>query len=209
MPAVTNASERLQPDAPAPGDRSADEHGGIAPDVLAAAARGDEDAWREIVRAYGRRIYALAKSRLRDPELAEEVTQSVFATVAGKLGGAGYEERGRFEAWLFRVAMNRVRDAVRRARREHRGVEDAASLAAGAVEDRAERIELDRLRGALAMLGEADREVIELRHHGQMGFREMAELLGAPVGTLLARHHRALRKLREMMESDEMHGGAA
>ena len=51
-------------------------------------------------------------------------------------------------------------------------------------------------------LSPADREVIELRHHAQMGFKQMSEVLDEPLGTLLARHHRALRKLREILERD-------
>jgi RNA polymerase sigma-70 factor (ECF subfamily) len=49
-------------------------------------------------------------------------------------------------------------------------------------------------------LTDTDRDVIELRHHGGLSFKQIAELLDEPLGTLLARHHRALRKLRETME---------
>lgn len=52
-------------------------------------------------------------------------------------------------------------------------------------------------------LSDADREVVELRHHGQMAFKDIAELLSQPVGTVLARHHRALRKLRDMIGQPE------
>ena len=45
----------------------------------------------------------------------------------------------------------------------------------------------------MARLHDADREVIELRHHGGLSFKQIAELLDEPLGTLLARHHRALR----------------
>ena len=56
------------------------------------------------------------------------------------------------------------------------------------------------MRRAMGELGDSDREVIELRHHGQMSFKEMAEVLDEPMGTLLARHHRALKKLRGIMD---------
>ena len=51
-----------------------------------------------------------SRRRSEGCELAEEITQSVFVTVASKLVGGGYTEQGRFESWLFRVAMNRIRD---------------------------------------------------------------------------------------------------
>ena len=58
-------------------------------DALAAAALGDERAWRTIVDLYARRIFALAKSRVRNTDMAEEITQSVFCTVAAKLSSGG------------------------------------------------------------------------------------------------------------------------
>jgi RNA polymerase sigma-70 factor (ECF subfamily) len=177
----------------------------LAP-LLKAASRGDPGAWRELVNRYSRRVYALAKSRCRNEDVAEEIAQSVFATIAMKLGSGQYTEVGRFEAWLFRVTMNRVRDTVRRAKRRPE-MHDAEALAdqpdrsEGAEEGGVDRASLGRLRDAMASLSEADREVIELRHHGGMSFKQMSEVLEEPVGTLLARHHRALRKLREVMES--------
>lgn len=173
--------------------------------TLEAAARGDADAWRRLVHLYSGRIFALAKSRCRDPEVAEEITQSVFATVAAKLGAGGYSEQGRFESWLFRIAMNRVRDLIRKNKRrtEFSGEERIEAAAECRQTGGADLQELDRLRAALEQLSEADREVVELRHHGDMSFKQIADVLDEPLGTLLARHHRALRKLREIMEAPQ------
>lgn len=169
--------------------------------VLAAAASGDEDAWRCLVELYGRRVFALAKTRCGSIELAEEIAQSVFVTVATTLGRGGYAERGRFESWLFRIAMNRIRDEMRRrGRRMASGDCAGAEVALPADPPEPHRGDLESMRRALVALSDADREVIELRHHGGMSFGQMAAMLGEPVGTLLARHHRALRKLRAMME---------
>lgn len=176
------------------------EGGGELAAILSAAARGDESAWRSIVARYARRVFALARSRVGSPELAEEVTQSVFVTVAQKLGSGGYTEQGRFESWLFRVTMNRVRDETRRRARQAAPTDPGLlPLSAGKRPGPADAEALAALRGAIARLSDQDRDVIELRHHGQMSFKDMAELLGEPLGTLLARHHRALRKLEAML----------
>lgn len=173
--------------------------------LIGAAAKGDQDAWRSLVGLYARRVFALARSRVRDADLAEEVTQSVFATVAIKLkdGAAGYAEQGKFEPWLFRIAVNRIRDEIRRARRQAAPT-DPEALAGVAAEpggaDPDAPAMLERLRGAIERLSDADRQVIELRHHAGMSFAEMAETLEEPLGTLLARHHRALRKLKDLMQ---------
>jgi len=177
--------------------------------LLERASRGDEGAWREIIELFGRRVFALARSRCRNTDVAEDITQSVFATVAAKLRQGLYAEKGRFESWLFRVTMNRVRDEVRRTRRQP--VVPDSGDAMMRQPDRAssppEEVEpgvgtLAALRVAMAGLSESDREVVELRHHAGLSFKQIADILDEPVGTLLARHHRALRKLRDIMERD-------
>jgi RNA polymerase sigma-70 factor (ECF subfamily) len=175
----------------------------LAP-LLEAASRGEAAAWRELVDRYSRRVFALAKSRCRNDDMAEEIAQSVFATLATKLGSGEYTEHGRFESWLFRVAMNRVRDAVRRSKRRpesHDSEALAFQPAPAGREAGADEPMLARLREAMAGLSDADREVIELRHHGGLSFKQISDVLDEPVGTLLARHHRALKKLRETMEA--------
>ncbi len=168
---------------------------------LSMASSGDEAAWRAIIDRYARRVFALARSRCRSAEAAEEITQSVFVTVATKLKAGEYVEKGRFESWLFRVAMNRVRDEARRAsRRAGDGGEDALALAPAPKTGTGPGQSFGALRSAMERLSEADRDIIHLRHHAGLSFKQMAELLGEPMGTLLARHHRALRKLRQMLE---------
>lgn len=184
-------------------------------DLLQRAAGGDESAWRRVIDLYGRRVYALARSRCRQADVAEEVTQSVFATVATKLKPAAgstpgtYTEQGRFEAWLFRIAINRIRDELRRRRRHAEptdpGVRGAREARDAPSESGAEA-ELGALRRAVARLSEADREIIELRHHAGLPFNQICDLLGEPLGTLLARHHRALKKLKDLLgRQDEPH----
>lgn len=175
-------------------------------ELLDAAAAGDEDAWRVLVDLYARRVFALCRSRCGRSDVAEEITQSVFATIATKLTTGQYAERGRFESWLFRVAMNRVRDEMRRAKRHAEPI-DPDVLGRAPLRDESGHaaseadlpLQLSALRDAMNQLSEADREVVELRHHAGLSFRQIADLLAEPLGTLLARHHRALKKLRDIM----------
>ena len=182
------------------------------PGLLARAAGGGQDAeaaWCEIVARYARRLYALARSRRLDEEAAEEVAQSVLVTVAQHVrsgAGGAYEERGRFESWLFRIAVNRVRDEIRRRGRSRSESADPADLdastAARVGADTGNAVRSRALRAALTRLPDADREVVELRHHGGLSFKQIADTLGEPLGTVLARHHRALRKLKDLLLSD-------
>lgn len=190
------------------------------PDDVRLAASGDESAWARLVGEYAPRVYALLHSRCRDADLAEEITQAVFASVAEKL--PAYSEQGKFGPWVFQIAMNRWRDELRRRQRQRTatagdalerlpgaggGRAGGGSLSEGGTsephdyrsQDPAASAALDR---ALAQLSEADRDVIDLRHVGGLSFKQMADALGEPVGTLLARHHRALAKLRSLIEKD-------
>ena len=177
--------------------------------VIARAAQGEEAAWVELMRLYSRRVFAMARSRLHDDELAEEITQSVFVTVATKLNGqgdgSGYSEQGRFEPWLFRITMNRVRDLCRKRARHATPTapEHMSGISADDDMDHASRDagqhQMRQLRDAMEQLSDRDREIIELRHHGQLSFKQISEISGDPIGTLLARHHRALKKLKDLM----------
>ncbi|MGI9014964.1 MAG: RNA polymerase sigma factor [Phycisphaerales bacterium] len=171
--------------------------------VLFAAAAGDGSAWQIVIDRYAERVFALIRAQGIDPELAEEITQSTFATVAAKLGD--YAELGKFEPWLFRIAMNRLRDEMRRKKRHARPV-DHISLIAMAGEVRkpaatADDADLTQLRAAMTALSETDREVIQLRHYAGLSFKQIAELLDQPLGTVLARQHRALAKLADLMQA--------
>lgn len=180
-------------------------------DDVRRAARGDEEAWARLVAEWAPRVFALLHSRCRDAELAEEITQSAFVTVAEKL--ASYSEEGKFGPWVFQIAMNRWRDEGRRRQRQRTStagdslerlpVDGGGSAPSASVDYRTKDPDASAaLERAMEQLGEADRLAIDLRHVGGLSFRQMAEVLGEPIGTLLARHHRALAKLRELIEQD-------
>ncbi|MCH7571862.1 MAG: RNA polymerase sigma factor [Planctomycetes bacterium] len=172
--------------------------------TLHLAAGGDEDAWRTIVESYSGRVFGLIRSQCGNADLAEEITQSVFCTMAEKI--VGYTESGRFESWLFRIAINRLRDEMRRRKRHARPVEEEKLIGmAGAIEvepdgDDARRQDTGALREAMAQLPEADQRIVYLRHYGELSFRQIADILDQPLGTVLARQHRALKKLRDLLE---------
>lgn len=173
---------------------------------LRRAAAGDESAWRAIVDAYAPRVFGLIRAQCGNVDLAEEITQSTFVTIVAKIDT--YTELGRFEAWIFRIAMNRLRDEMRRQKRQARPMEDeilTGFVGAGGERpaDRPElRQDLEALEEALQRLSEADRRIIHLRHQAGLSFKQIADVLGQPLGTVLARQHRALKKLRDLIPRD-------
>ena len=172
--------------------------------MLQRAARGDEAAWRAIVETYSPRVYGLVKAQCGNHDLAEEITQSAFCTIVAKL--PAYAEVGKFESWLFRIAMNRLRDEMRRRKRQAISVEEQSLIGLAGEQPSEEPPsasddpQIQQLRAAMARLSESDQRIIYLRHYGGLSFKQIADVLGEPLGTVLARQHRALKKLAELIQ---------
>lgn len=179
------------------------------------AQKGDQRGFDALVAEFAPRLYGFLHRMIGRREDAEDLVQEVFVRLVRMIGH--YEHDGRFESWLFRIATNLARDRVRRLRRrpilgplEHdgdgqpygarpvSGKSDGESVAADRLGESGEAgLRLER---ALAQLPDGEREVILLRHYGGMSFAEIANLMGTPLGTALARAHRGLGKLRGLME---------
>ena len=106
--------------------------------------------------------------------------------------------RGSEKAWLYSIALNVLRDEVRRSAAESRALERVEAVAAT---DRAPGVEVvedrDLVMRALDKLSAEEREAIALRYGGQLTVPEMARALDLPLTTVESRVHRALRKLRQ------------
>jgi len=192
----------------------------VLAELIQRAQRGDSGSFERLVDEFAGRLYGFVFRSTGSRHDAEDLTQEVFVRVVRMI--RDYQHEGRFEAWLFRIAANLVRDRLRRIRRAPRVVAGADALEDGTVEQggaagagnapiddeapedtliRAE--DVDALDAALAKLPESEREVIMLRHFSQLPFKEIAEVLGCPLGTALARAHRGLGHLRQIMEGQE------
>lgn len=183
-------------------------------ELLERARRRDPAALANLVERFSSRVFGLLFRLTGRRDVAEDLLQETFLRVVREI--ERYEHTGKFESWLFRIAANLVRDRARSLGR--RG--EAASLDAGWGDEevrpaarpadtgdplgRLVQRELgDRLSAGLGRLSDAEREIILLRHYAELPFREIADLLGIPLGTALARAHRALQHLRaELADAD-------
>lgn len=178
-------------------------------ELLRRARRRDPEALSRLVEVYSPRVFGLLYRLLGDRDTAEDLMQETFLRVVRVIGD--YEHVGKFESWLFRIAANLARDRARQHGRRGESASldehaDRFAATAGTSDPAAAavRAELDRrLEAALAGLSDADREIILLRHYSELPFREIAELLGIPLGTALARAHRALQRLRAELGGED------
>ncbi len=174
---------------------------------------GEIDRFEYFVKTYQKRIYRLAYTLLRDPAEADGATQDVFVKAYRAL--ATFKGESAFETWLTRIAINTVRDVVRRRRPvilfselhgdgEEDGPEIPASLdpadGTSAERDLLSREIRRRLADALVTLSPRQRAVFVMKHYEERSIAEIGEATGLDEGTIKSHLFRAARKLRERLE---------
>jgi len=164
----------------------------------------DRHAFEEIYDRYGDLVYSTALRVLRDPHLAEDISQEIFVRLWRK-PDSYVAERGRFLTWLISVARNRAVDEVRaRGRRQRHETaspeEQERELPADTANDPALNAQLAEqrriVRAALAELPPEQRQVIELAFFGGLTQQEIADRLAQPLGTVKTRIRLGMQKLR-------------
>jgi len=167
--------------------------------LLERISSGDAAAFSALYDRYGALVYGIAKRILRNVEQAEDVTQSVFLKIWTK---PPLFNGGSFGAWVARVARNASLDVLRSSAVRLREPEIPASLAAtGDLEDVVfSRIDREVVVRAVRELPEAERTVIEEAYFGGMTYRQVAEHLDAPLGTVKTRIRSGLQRLRSALK---------
>jgi RNA polymerase sigma-70 factor (ECF subfamily) len=184
---------------------------------------GQAAYFSELVQRYERELYRYLARYLGDPSAAEDVFQNTFLQVHLK---RGLFENGRpFRPWLYAIATHQAVDALRKAGRhptvslDQRVSSSRSESEAGNLIDLlvsnddgplAELEESERqqwVRDCIAKLPEALRQTLILAYHQDLKYREIAEVLGIPVGTVKSRLHAALEKLEQMARTAKRDGG--
>ena len=170
-------------------------------DVLVARARsGDHDAFIALVERYQRLVLALSRQMLGPDEDARDLAQETFLRAYRHL--SGFRGQASFKTWLVRIAVNLCGHARRRVGREVPLEEDAGSRSARAAPEAGpEAMLLDQelagvVRRALARLPLHYRSVIVLRDLQGLSYRETADVLAIPIGTVMSRLAKARERLR-------------
>lgn len=178
--------------------------------------------FEELVRRYEQELYRYLARYLGDATLAQDVFQNTFLQV--HLKKALYEEGRSFRPWLYSIATHQAVDALRKAGRHPTLSLDQKTGAAES--DAGSLVELlvsegegplaalqgeerrDWVRRGVAKLPDALRETLILAYHQDLKYREIAEILKIPVGTVKSRLHAALAKLQQMAEVEHPDGNA-
>ncbi len=161
--------------------------------------KGDEKAFNRLIKLYSNRCYAYFYRLTGKAHLSDELLSDLFIRLVKKIHSF---QDGSFDKWLFTVASNLFKDYLRRQYRQKRVVEQKAKqLMQAAKSEKNSREEIfDKLQLAIEKLDPDTAELITLRYHGQLSFKELAEMRNEPIGTTLSKVHRGINKLRQIME---------
>ena len=168
--------------------------------LLERVALGDTEALGALYGKTRGAVYGLALSILKSAHDAQDITQDTFVKVWEAAGS--YRSQGSPMAWILTIARNLARTRLRQSVRFKELTEaewEAIPAGASAVtaEDRAV------LQEALAILGDAERQIVLLHASSGLKHREIAALLEMPLPTVLSKYHRALKKMRIQLEGEK------
>jgi len=174
-------------------------------------AAGEEAGLEILIDRYKAKLYTSIYLLMKDESLAEDIFQDTFIKVINTLRSGRYNEEGKFLPWVMRIAHNLVIDYYRKERRtpvvvnsDGFDIFDVLHFSDESAEARMirEQTYLD-LRRMIQRLPDDQKEVLIMRHYGEMSFKEIAAVTEVSINTALGRMRYALNNLRKMMYGDE------
>lgn len=168
--------------------------------IIAGCKSGREDSFSRLVDIYGGRCYGYFYRLSGNKSLSEDLLSELFLRLVEKISSY---RGGSFNGWLFKTASNIFQDYLRVKQRREKLLEGKKELVKveNGVPGQANDEVSDELQKQLSKLDEQSREVILMRYYGELSFKELSEIRNEPIGTVLSKVHRGLKKLRSNMEN--------
>jgi RNA polymerase sigma-70 factor, ECF subfamily len=186
-------------------------------ELITAVLAGDSQSYRPLVERYQSRIFAMVCGMVRNPEDAKDITHMAFVKAWQNL--KSFRIDSSFYTWIYRIAMNQAIDHARRNKRRKTTAfdeavgardEDGTMLEQHHIDGPAKalaRKELqERIYAALDELSEDAREVILLREVEGLSYKEIADSMGIPEGTVMSRLFYARKKLQAILKGEREEG---
>lgn len=169
-------------------------------DLIKEFRNGNREAFSELVARYSRPLTLMILKIVRDQEEAKDISQSVFLKVYEAL--PKFMAASSFKTWLYSIAMNAVKDHLRKTRRS-RFVDDDPENLVDSSESPAERLDAARMskniREAMELLPEKQRLTFQLRIYENLDYKEIAQILGGTAGGARGNFFQALKTLKERL----------
>uniref|UniRef100_A0AAU3HT55 Sigma-70 family RNA polymerase sigma factor n=1 Tax=Streptomyces sp. NBC_01393 TaxID=2903851 RepID=A0AAU3HT55_9ACTN len=173
------------------------------PDLMSRVARGDQDAFALLYDVVAGPVLGIVRKVLRDPAQSEEVAQEVLVEV-WRTAARYRPERGSVMNWVLTLTHQRAVDRVRSveasaAREQKAALLDRTSPFDEVTEQVEARLEREQVRRCLRTLTELQRQSVTLAYYRGLTYREVAELLATPLGTVKTRLRDGLIRLRDCL----------
>lgn len=183
--------------------------------LLAAYRSGQETAFTQLVKRYEKELYNYLLRYLGQPALAEDVFQETFLQVS--LSADSFDPKRRFRPWLYTIATNKARDLLRSRLRKHTVQLDdtnedmsTADIWGNLLRDENRPVDIlekkQEVQQVQKIIGEMPqnlREILILAYYNQFSYKEMAEMLDVPLGTVKSRLHAAVAVFARQYQQED------
>ena len=174
---------------------------------------GEKECMETLISRHKKKVYTYILITVKNPHVADDLFQDTFIKVINSLKTGTYIDKGRFLSWVIRIAHNITIDHFRREKNLNTCSNDdheidlfnSEKFSDENIEDKivSEQIVSD-LRQIIEFLPEEQKQIILMRHYGDMSFKEIAEQTDVSINTALGRMRYALINLRKLVEEKKL-----
>jgi RNA polymerase sigma factor (sigma-70 family) len=177
-------------------------------ELVALYMAGNQACMDMLINRYKTKVFTAIQLVVNDRYIAEDIFQETFLRVIHTLQKGKYEETGKFLPWVVRIARNLAMDYFRCTKKmptisssENEDIFANMRFSDANSEDSAIKTQRKNgLRDLIKMLPADQKEVLILRHYGDLSFKEIADVCGCSINTALGRMRYALINLKKMIE---------
>ncbi len=169
--------------------------------LILRSKQGDASAFGALIKDYRKQLFSYLLKLCNNRTTAEDLFQDTLIRVWSGL--PNYNEQNRFSSWLFSIAHNTAMDSYRRKKVRSRVIHTdelpESTDFANPQKDVERKEAREILLEAVDALSDKQKQVFLLRQHGELSFREIAELTEQPLNTVLSHMHYSVKKIRKIL----------
>lgn len=174
---------------------------------------GKQSSLEVLVNRHRNKVYTYILLTVKNEHLAEDIFQDTFIKVINSLKKGKYQDNGKFVSWVVRIAHNLIIDYFRKEKQLNTGLSsdfeldvfNSCKYSDKTIEEEMVKDQIDHdIRSLIDLLPEDQRQVVLLRHYGDLSFKEIAEQTNVSINTALGRMRYALINLRKLIEEKNL-----
>ena len=182
-------------------------------ELVQAYIKGDHSAIEVLINRHRSKVYTYILLTIKNQQLAEDLFQETFIKVIQSLRGGKYKDNGKFLSWVIRIAHNLVIDHFRKEKQMNSISNDDSEVdlfnSKKLSDDNIEELIINsqiksEIRSLINELPDDQREVVLLRHYGNLSFKEIADQTDVSINTALGRMRYALINLRKLIQEKNL-----